>query len=149
MIVAVSGMVKAKRIRQLWTLRRTDFVLAVLALLAVLSFETLAALVFAVGLSIVILVVEAAGAPVRKLGRLQDGRYVALDNHPDAQADPKTLVARLDAEMFFANAQTVIDDVYSAATDQEPNVSAVVLDLEATYDIDVPPATRWRRWRSS
>jgi sulfate permease, SulP family len=137
-IVAVSGMVKLQRIRQLWTLRRIDFMLALLALLAVLSFETLAALVFAVGLSIILLVIQAADAPVSRLGQQSDGRYVSLSSHPDARPDPSTLIVRLDAEMFFANADSVIDDIHTTATEQEPKVSAVVLDLEATYDIDVP-----------
>jgi sulfate permease, SulP family len=137
-IVAVAGMIKAKRIRQLWSFRKTDFMLAVLALLAVLTFETLAALVFAVGLSIVILVIRAADAPITRLGQQSDGRYVALSNHPDARPDASTLVVRLDSEMFFANADGVIDDLYTTAIGQQPTVTAVVLAIDATFDIDVP-----------
>ena len=54
-IVAVSGMVKMQRIRELYALRKTDFALALAATLAVLSLETLTALVVAVVLSIVLL----------------------------------------------------------------------------------------------
>ena len=44
-IVAVSGMIKTQRLKELYALRRTDFVLAAVALLAVLSLETLTALI--------------------------------------------------------------------------------------------------------
>ncbi len=53
---------------------------------------------------------------------------------------PTILVVRPDAELFFANAESVLDDIYSAATDREPPARAVVLDLEATNDLDVPAA---------
>ena len=139
-IVAVSGMVKTQRLRELYSLRRTDFALAVVALLAVLSLETLTALAFAVLLSIVLLVVRAARAPLRRLGELPGGAYVELETHPDAHERPATLVFRPDAELFFANAEAVVEDVYLAATEREPPARAVVLDLELSGDLDVPAA---------
>jgi sulfate permease, SulP family len=139
-IVAVSGMVKTQRLRELYTLRRTDFALAVVALLAVLSLETLTALLFAVALSIVLLVVRAAKAPLRRLGEQPGGAFVELESHPDAREHPTTLVVRPDAELFFANAEAVAEDVYLAATESEPPARAVVIDLELTYDLDVPAA---------
>ena len=139
-IVAVSGMVKTQRLRELYALRRTDFVLAVVALLAVLSLETLTALVFAVLLSIVLLVIRAARAPLRRLGELPGGAYVELETHPDAREHSTTLVFRPDAELFFANAEAVVEGVYVAATEHEPPARAIVVDLELTGDLDVPAA---------
>jgi sulfate permease, SulP family len=139
-IVAVSGMVKARRIRDLYALRRTDFLLAATATLAVLTLETLAALAVAVALSIVLLVVRAAKAPLRRLGELPGGAFGDLERNPEAREHPTTLVVRPDAELFFANAESVAEDAYAAATDGERPVRAVVLDLELTYDLDVPAA---------
>jgi len=139
-IVAVSGMIKTQRLRQLYTLRRTDFALAVVALFAVLSLETLTALVFAVALSIVLLVVRAARAPLRRLGEQPGGAFVDLKRQPDAREHPTTLVVRPNAELFFANADAVAEDVYLAATESEPPARAVVLDLELTSELDVPAA---------
>jgi len=139
-IVAVSGMVKAERIRELYTLRKSDFVLAVAATLAVLSLETLAALAVAVALSIVLLVVRAAKAPLRRLGRLPDGGFGDLERNPEARAHPTALVVRPEAELFFANAESVVEGVYDAATESEPPARAVVVDLELTQDLDVPAA---------
>jgi SulP family sulfate permease len=139
-IVAVSGMVKTERIRELYALRKADFALAVTATLAVLSLETLAALAVAVALSIVLLIVRAAQAPLRRLGRLPSGAFGDLERNPEARAYPTALVIRPEAELFFANAESVAEDVYAAATEGEPPARAVVLDLELTYDLDVPAA---------
>jgi SulP family sulfate permease len=139
-IVAVSGMVKTERIRELYALRKTDFLLAVTATLAVLSLETLAALAAAVALSIVLLVVRAAKAPLRQLGRLPSGAFGDLERNLEARAHPTALVVRPEAELFFANAESVAEDVYEAATEGERPARAVVLDLELTQDLDVPAA---------
>ena len=139
-IVAVSSMVKVRRLKELYALRKTDFVLAASATLAVLSLETLAALVFAVALSIVLLVVQAAKAPLRRLGQLPGGAFGDLEGSPNAREHPTTLVLRPDAELFFANAESVAEDVYAAATEGETPARGVVLDLELTHDLDVPGA---------
>jgi SulP family sulfate permease len=139
-IVAVSGMIKVGRIRELYALRRVDFVLAVAALLAVLTLDTLVALLFAVALSILRIAVHAARAPVRRLGELPGGAFGDVEAHPDARLHPTTLVARPDAALFFANAESVVEGVYADATETDPPARVVVLDLELTDDLDVPGA---------
>lgn len=139
-IVAVSGMVKTERLKELYSLRTADFALAALALFAVLSLETLAALMFAVALSIVLLVVRAAKAPLKRLGEQPGGAFVELETHSDAREHPGILVVRPSAGLFFANAEPVTEDVYLAATESEPPARGVVLDLELTSDLDVPAA---------
>jgi SulP family sulfate permease len=139
-IVAVSGMIKTRRLKELYALRRTDFALAAVALLAVLSLETLTALMFAVALSIALLVIRAARAPLRRLGEQPGGAFVELQLHPDAREHPATLVVRPDAALFFANAEAVAEEVYLAATESEPPARGVVLDLELTSELDVPAA---------
>jgi high affinity sulfate transporter 1 len=137
-VVAVTGMMKFSEIRRLYTVRRTDFLLALVALLGVLTLETLSALLFAVALSIVLLVYHAAGAQVRRLGRLQSGAYADVRAHPDAEVDSAVLVLRPDAELFFANAETVVEQVRDAVGASGARV--VVLDLESTEELDVPAA---------
>ena len=139
-VVAVSGMVKTTEIRRLYRLRRADFALALVALLGVLTLETLAALVLAVGLSIALLVYHAAGAQVRRLGRLPGGSFGDLRANPDAGVDPRVLVLRPEAELFFANADSVVEAAFRTAAEGDPRPRAVVLDLESTDDLDVPAA---------
>jgi MFS superfamily sulfate permease-like transporter len=47
---------------------------------------------------------------------------------------------RLDAELFFANAEDLFDGIVTAATEEDPSTRAVVLDLQSTDDLDVPGA---------
>jgi anti-anti-sigma factor len=101
--------------------------------------DTLAALVFAVALSIALLVVRVARGPLRRLGELPGGGYARLDIIPEARAEPAILVVRLDAELFFANAEALVDGVV-ATIEVEPLIRAVVLDLQSTNELDVPSA---------
>ncbi|MBJ7458437.1 MAG: SulP family inorganic anion transporter [Thermoleophilaceae bacterium] len=137
-IVAVSGMIRLGRISSLRRLNMPDFGLAVIATLAVMSLETLFALIFAVALSIGLMVARAARAPVRRLGRMPGGHFADLDEHPEARAENIVLVVRLDSELFFANADAVAEQVYADATAGPHIPRGVVLDLEATNDPDVP-----------
>jgi high affinity sulfate transporter 1 len=144
-LVAVSGMIKTTELRRLYRLRRADFVLAATALLGVLTLETLSALVLAVALSIALLVYHSAGARVRRMGRLPGGGFGDVRAYPDAGIDPAILVVRPDAEIFFANAETVTDQVHQATLESDPRLRAVVLDLESTDDLDVPAGDALRR----
>lgn len=137
-LVAVSGMIELRRIKELRRLHMPDFVLAVVATLAVLTLETLSALIFAVALSIGLMVARAARAPVRRLGRMPSGHFADLDEHPEARAENSVLVVRLDSELFFANADEVVEQVWADVTVGPHQPRGVVLDLEATNDPDVP-----------
>ena len=68
-IVAVSGMVKVGKFQHLYRVRRADFALAVVALLAVLTFETLEALLIAVIVSLFALVWRTSQPKLAVLGR--------------------------------------------------------------------------------
>jgi len=100
--------------------------------------ETLSALVLAVALSIALLVYHAAGARVRRMGRLPSGTFGDVRAHPEAGINPAILVLRPNAELFFANAETVAEEINQAAVEGDPRPRAVVLDLESTDDVDVP-----------
>ena len=69
-IVAVSHMVKAKQMRHLYHVRRVDFILALVALLATLTIELLQALLFSVILSLFALVWHASKPKLAVLGRV-------------------------------------------------------------------------------
>jgi MFS superfamily sulfate permease-like transporter len=104
------------------------------------TLDTLAALLFAVGLSILRMTVRAARAPIRRLGELPGGAFGDAEAHPDVRVHPTMLVARPDAALFFANADAIVESVYADATEAEPPEQAVVLDPELTDDLDVPGA---------
>jgi sulfate permease, SulP family len=141
-IVAVSGMVKVEKFKRLYQVRKLDFALGLVALLGVLTFEeTLTGLLVAVVVSLLALVARASQPRLSVLGR-QPGRIVYGDvaQHPDYETVPGLLVVRPDEGVFFANADTLRDEIRVLINDSEPPVLAVLLDLEMTTDLDVPGA---------
>lgn len=127
-VMAVSRMIKLRELRRLWRTRRADFVLAVVALLGVLVFEVLPGLGIAV--------VCSAFAVIYRAG--QD--LLDLAQHPGTRPVRGVLVARPNAPVLFADAIAVRDWVF----ERLDGVGTVVLDLEATTDLDVPGADMLR-----
>lgn len=139
-IVAVAGMMKVGKVRQMWRLRRVEFWLAMIALLGVLVMPTLPALAIAVVVSLFLLVWRASQPRLTFLGRARgDMEPVDLRTTPDA-AIPGLLIARPDEMLFFANVASVRGEIMQAVADSEPPVTVVLLDLALTPEVDVPVA---------
>ncbi len=139
-IVAVSGMMDVAALRRLYRLRRADLALSLVALGAVLVVETLAALLIAVFVSLVLVLARVSAPRVSRLGR-QAGHPGWLDvaRHPEAEQVPGVMVVRPEAELFFANVARVGRDIV-AAVDDEPERQVLVVDLEMTGELDAPAA---------
>lgn len=138
-VVAVSGMMKVPRIRRLWRISRRDFLFAMTALIGVLLFDALPGLGIAVLLSLGAVVWRAATPNVTTLGRKRGTiEFVSLEDDPDARTADGLLVLRLEENLFFANSVSIRSTVRDLADAADPTPTTVVLDLQATVDIDVP-----------
>ena len=130
-VVAVAGMMRVAKMRQLWRLRRVDFWLALIALVGVLVMPTLPALGIAVIVSLGMLVWRASQPRLTFLGRARGGlEPVDLRAAPDA-AIPGLLIVRPDEMLFFANVASVRDEIVQAVADADPRPQVVLLDLGA------------------
>jgi sulfate permease, SulP family len=148
-LVDVSALVRLYRI---WTTRlgriygpaaRPDFIAAVAALAGVLVFDTLPGLFIGIGVSLLLLLYRASRPNVAVLGRLPEGHWVDLARG-DAEAQPGVAVLRVEAGLFFANAEHVRRVVLEHARD---GVTAVVIDAETVPYIDVTAAETLARLR--
>jgi SulP family sulfate permease len=140
-IVAVSGMVKFGKIRHLYKVRRSDFILAVVALLAVLTFETLEALLIAVIVSLLAIILRTSQPRLAVLGRAPDSlQFSDIRRHPENKTVPGLLIVRPENGFFFANAAGIHEAIIAEMTSSNDTVKAVLLDLGATTDLDVPSA---------
>lgn len=116
----------------------SEFVLAVLTVLAVLLLGVLYGVIAAVGLSILNL--------LRRVARPHDGvlGFVPgvpgmhdVDDHPDAQLEPGLMIYRYDAPLFFANADNFVSRaLHSVDTNPDP-VEWFILNAEANSEIDL------------
>jgi high affinity sulfate transporter 1 len=138
-VVAITGMVKVKAIRRLFRLNRADFILAIVALLGVLTFEALEGLLIAVILSLLALVWRASQSKLSVLGR-EPGRLFFSDSrrHPGNHTLPGLLILRPDEGLFFANADALRNEIIHLVDEAQPPVKVLLLDLEMSNQIDVP-----------
>jgi len=140
-IVAVTGMVKVAKMKHLYRVRTTDFVLALAALLAVLTFETLEALLIAVVISVFALVWRASQNNLGVLGRVPDRMHFSdVRRHPENQTFPGLLIVRPENGLFFANAAGMREAIMGELLSSAEPVKAMLIDLSATTDLDVPSA---------
>lgn len=141
-IIAVSGMFKWKELRRLYRLRRTDFWLAAIALLGVMTFEeVLYGLLVAVLASLIAFILRTRRPQLSELGRLPGTlEFRSRLFHTEAQHTTDLLIIRPDETLFFANAASIREGIRDRIEQSSRPVSAVLVDLELTNDLDVPAA---------
>ena len=138
-IVAVLGLMDVREMRRYWAWRRTDFVIALVAMVGVILTSVLTGLVIAVLLSLTFLLYRASRPHVASLGLLAgyDDTYVDLERHADARPIPGLLIVRLDAPLYFFNANVAQTQIRGLLSSQAPAPRAVLIDLASTADLDV------------
>ncbi|WP_430392012.1 SulP family inorganic anion transporter [Dyella sp. 20L07] len=113
-----------------------DRLVALAAVLAVLSLGILNGLLFAIAFSLVMLLRQLASPRLSVLGRLADGHdFVDMAQHPGAVQVPGMLIVRPEEPLFFANAEAVLAQARThviACT----GLRRVVLSLEESSDLD-------------
>jgi len=136
-IHAVWGLIDVASLRRYARIRRNDLVAALGALVGVVVFGTLPGLVIAVGLSLLGLVYRSSRVEVEELGRLpgEKAAWGAVSRHRSHRLIAGLRILRLDASLFWVNAATVEEQVI-ALVDADPTTRAVILDLEATDQLD-------------
>jgi len=119
---------------------RPDFVAALAAMLGVLVVDTLPGLVIGISCSLVLLVYRASRPHISELGKTPGDphRWSDLERNPDDARVPGIVVMRVEAGLFFANADHVREAVRKAAAIE--GTRAVVLDAETVAFIDVTAA---------
>ncbi|KWE71385.1 hypothetical protein WL77_10165 [Burkholderia ubonensis] len=134
-IFAVSHSLHPSVFRPYWTWHR-DRLVVVAALLAVLVLGVLHGLLAAVGVSLLLTLRKLSEPNVSVLGRLRDSHdFVDVSIHEDAKPVPGVLIARPEAQLFFANADRMLNRV-RALMRAAPDTHTVLLSLEETPDVD-------------
>jgi high affinity sulfate transporter 1 len=136
-VVAAIGLIDPQAWRSLAAIDPVEVAIAAVTTGCVIVFGVLAALVVAVGLSIIDTVRRSARPHDAVLGwdaRL--GRYADVSLHPSARVTPGVVVYRLDDRLFFANARYFKGRVREAIRAAPPTVGWLVLDADAITHVD-------------
>lgn len=144
-IRAVWGLVRPAAFRHYLSVRRNDFVAANVALLGVLLLGPLNGLLVAIGTSLLGLVYRSMQVQIDEMGKLKDEKaaWGAIANDPERRLrTPGVTVLRADGPIFWANANDVFERITTMVA-QRPDTRAVVLDLEASNQMDTTTVERF------
>jgi MFS superfamily sulfate permease-like transporter len=137
-VAVVFGLWRFAAMERLWRLSRTEFWLAVAALLGVLTFGLLPGVLIGIGLSLFWLVWRTSHPAMPVLGKMPHAHaYHSLDRYPDSVTHPGLVIIRLDGPLFFATARGLRQRIREVIVDADPPVRGVILDLEGTNIIDL------------
>ena len=139
-LVVYAGMrlIEIPEFKRLYKFRRSEFLLAMLTVVAVLLLGVLYGVIAAVGLSILDL--------LRRVARPHDGilGFVPglagmhdIADYPEAHTEPGLVIYRYDAPLFFANSDDFVRRATQAVDDESTPVEWFVLNAEANVDVDL------------
>ncbi len=145
-IHAVWSLVKPARFRHFRRIRRNDFVGSIVALVGVLVAGPLNGLLIAIGQSLLGLVYRSMQVHIDEMGKVpgEKAAWGALASDPLRTTVKRVCVLRLDGPLFWANANSVVDRI-EHVTLARPGVRALVIDLEATTQLDTTTSERIRQ----
>jgi high affinity sulfate transporter 1 len=136
-IAASLSLFDVGELRHLWSVRKSEFVLAVAAILGVALVGVLQGIVIAVVISIFQLFVRAWRPYAAVLGRPEDiPGYHDITRYPDACQIPGLLMIRWDAPLFFANANLFKKKIRTLIVQAEPSPVWIVVAAEPVTDVD-------------
>jgi high affinity sulfate transporter 1 len=143
-IAAAINLFDLAQLRWMREVRRSEFVLAMVTMVAVLVFGVLNGLLIAVGLSIANFVRKVWRPYDAVLGRIdQRPGHHDVRRHPEAHQVPGLLVFRFDAPLFFANADYFLRRVDEIITEHEADgepVRRFIIAADPMTDVDTSGA---------
>jgi sulfate permease, SulP family len=138
---AVISLIEVAEFRELWRVRRSEFMVAGVAVLSVLVLGALLGVVVAFLLSLVDLIARASRPNAAVLVELPDGQgFDAPTDAPVTMTRPGLAIYRFDSSIYFANATVFQESITALVRETVPPIRWLVLDAEAINDIDTSGA---------
>ncbi|WP_457207230.1 SulP family inorganic anion transporter [Nocardioides sp. P5_C9_2] len=137
-ITAALSLMDLTILRRYWKVRRSAWMLSLVATLGVVFFGVLEGILIAIVLSILLFFRRSWWPHGEVLGRAPDGTWHGVKHRDDAVEIPGVLVYRWEAPLFFANSGMFRQQLRSLAGSKQ--AGWVVLQCEAVTDIDVTAA---------
>ena len=141
-IHAIWHIIAARKLEKIRLVSRTEFGLAVITLLGVLFIDVLQGMIIGLLASLALIVYRSSRPHIASLGHVPGipGAYSDLNRHPENIRIPGTLVLRLDAPMYYANALTIRECIKTMIADSQPPPHAIVLDAAGQDSLDITGA---------
>jgi MFS superfamily sulfate permease-like transporter len=140
-LVAVAGLFKLSTLKQLWRGDRPEFVVAMAAIIGVLSSGLLRGVMIGAMISLVQLLRAASRPHVAFLGRIPGTRrFSDRARHPDNELIPGVLVFRPESGLIYFNVDHVCENILDRMRAEPTPPKLVLLDLSAAPRVDLQSA---------
>jgi high affinity sulfate transporter 1 len=141
-IHAVWHIITARKLAKIRFVSRAEFGLAALTLAGVLFIDVLPGMVIGLVASVLLILYQSSRPHLASLGRIPGipGAYSDLNRHPENTPVPGTVILRLDAPIYYANALTVRERAKALLAEAQPPIRAVVLDSAGQDSLDITSA---------
>jgi high affinity sulfate transporter 1 len=140
-LVAVAGLFKLSTLKELWRGDRPEFVVAMAALLGVLTSGLLRGVLIGAILSLAQLLRAASRPHVAFLGRIPGTRrFSDRERHPDNELIPGVLIVRPESALVYFNVDHVCETILDRVRAEPAPPRLVVLDLSAAPRVDLQSA---------
>ena len=137
-LMAVMGLFNMAALKHFWRADRTEFVVAIAALLGVLGSGLLRGVLIGAIISLVQLLRRASRPHVAFLGRIPGTwRFSDLARHTDNEPVPGALLVRVESSLLYFNAEHVRDTVAARLRAEATPPKIVILDLSASPLMDI------------
>lgn len=135
-IVYSVGLFKPADFKAISTIRQTEFIWAVCALIGVVMLGTLKGILVSIVISMIALAQQTANPPVHYLVR-KPGTNVfrpQTAEHPEDEEIPGLVILRPEGRIFFGNASRIGEKMRLIIAEQKPRV--VVLEMSGVFDLE-------------
>src|SRR5438094_9863474 len=140
-LMAVTGLFKVTALKHFWRADREEFLVAIAALLGVLSSGLLRGVLIGAIISLVQLLRRASRPHVAFLGRIPGTRrFSDRARHPDNELIHGVLIFRPESGLVYFNVDNVCDSILSRVRAEPTPPKLVVLDLSAAPRVDLQSA---------
>jgi len=137
-LMAVMGLFNVTALKHFWRADRTEFVVAIAALLGVLGSGLLRGVLIGAIISVVQLLRRASRPRVAFLGRIPGTRrFSDMARHSDNESVPGVLLVRVESSLLYFNAEHVRDTVAARLRAEPTPPKIVILDLSASPHMDI------------
>ena len=136
-MVAVFGLIDIKEAVHLWRTDRSDFFMLLVTFLATLTLGIELGIGLGVLLSLGIIVLQTSRPHIAALGRVPDTElYRNQERFSEVLVDPKLLIVRFDAQLFFGNVDYFKDKIEELIRSKGLSLEAVIINAESINNVD-------------
>ncbi len=139
-ISASIGLFNFEYLKNLYLVSRPEFYLAVITSLCVLTIGVLPAVIFAVCLSLLVLLARASKPHDAILGRSVNNAYIDIQEDSNVESIPGLLIYRFDAQLLFFNADYFRERINYHLNKSEDKIDCLIIDAESIVLTDITGA---------